>query len=314
MHAKPLVQLLGLGGREVFWDQQSIAPGDDWAKRLKDAVRSADEVVVLWCCHAARSEWVAQELAWATDADVRLVPVLLCKASAPDSVRRIQWIDMSGSMAHACELHRELRLEDVKPDPQIGNIASAPEPGLASPILDHELERLTGGPDRRVRSRASLVWRGGGMLGALILIGGLALTAVEAPHGRPIDPGTVTVIPKDTALRSDTVPVNVQPPDSLGEIVKPASRSIGLEIAAVGFVAWLLVAAWWLMRRVGAAFARYYRARRRRATLKSLPDSAKRLGYAVLHALDEPPTRDTVSEAPARHSPFDDRQAADRRG
>src|SRR5262249_15033260 len=62
-----------------------------------------DVVVVLWCCHAAASEWVAREITLALeDEKKQIAPVLLCRHPAYNPLSQYQWIDLRAVIRHTC--------------------------------------------------------------------------------------------------------------------------------------------------------------------------------------------------------------------
>src|SRR2546423_1361595 len=46
---KPLVELLSLNNRRVFWDQD-LAPGDQWNQVIRSSVKRSSIFVLFWCC------------------------------------------------------------------------------------------------------------------------------------------------------------------------------------------------------------------------------------------------------------------------
>jgi hypothetical protein len=105
---KPLVQMISLNGRRVFWDVHGIAPGDQWANTIVEAIGSTTLLVVLWCCDTAKSEWVNREIDEARKHNVRIVPVLLCDFPLNDSIREFQWIDLRNTLQHKCRHTRRV--------------------------------------------------------------------------------------------------------------------------------------------------------------------------------------------------------------
>ena len=97
----PISSLVGLG-RKVFWDVRDIEPGENWAKALKDAVGGSGTVIVLWCCHSASSDWVAQEVHQADLLNKTIVPFLLCSNPRSTLVSKYQWIDGRPFVLHQC--------------------------------------------------------------------------------------------------------------------------------------------------------------------------------------------------------------------
>lgn len=66
---------LGALGVSVWRDQDSLRPGENWAKAIGEAIAAHDVVVLLWSGEAAKSEWVERE--WSTALAMRK-PVLPC--------------------------------------------------------------------------------------------------------------------------------------------------------------------------------------------------------------------------------------------
>jgi hypothetical protein len=99
---EPLVQLMSLNGRRIFWDAISIQPGELWENTLEEALKNSRLVVVLWCCDTAVSDWVNREINLALKFNKKLVPVLLCSFPTSDSIGARQWIDLRRSVRHEC--------------------------------------------------------------------------------------------------------------------------------------------------------------------------------------------------------------------
>jgi hypothetical protein len=100
-----------LGERRVFRDVQSIPPGTPYAGELLDKARSVKVLLVLvgpnWEYHRDSTgraidnpgDWVRREIITATEAGVRLVPVLigtrpkLRESNLPDPVRHLAKVE-----------------------------------------------------------------------------------------------------------------------------------------------------------------------------------------------------------------------------
>lgn len=102
-----LSKLLRVDGRRVFRDRESIHPGEDWENELTDALSSAKQFILFWCCHAYQSEWVAWEIGQAIDRNKRVIPVLLCDQPLFEPVTRYQWIDLRRIASHPCDHDRQ---------------------------------------------------------------------------------------------------------------------------------------------------------------------------------------------------------------
>jgi hypothetical protein len=97
-----LVRLMGLTGRRVFVDKNSIKPGTEWETALREAVSNSEQMVLLWCCHSRESKWVAAEIQQAVGDRKSIVPLLLCAEPVPQPVAKYQWIDLRNVVAHPC--------------------------------------------------------------------------------------------------------------------------------------------------------------------------------------------------------------------
>lgn len=96
----PLVQLLKLGNSEVFQDVTSIDLGTKWETSILEALNQSNVVVIIWCCHAAISEWVRKELRLAVETDKVVIPVRIDKTPLPSELGEFQGLDLSGEISH----------------------------------------------------------------------------------------------------------------------------------------------------------------------------------------------------------------------
>lgn len=131
----PIVKLLEAGGRRVFWDG-AIKPGQLWADEIRDSLGTVMTVVILWCCHAARSDGVADEIEEARTRSRGLVPVLLCSYPRSSLLEKYQWIDCRSVVRHRCRMHRVPRVQ-VSAAPDVRDILAEngdhEQKGFASP-------------------------------------------------------------------------------------------------------------------------------------------------------------------------------------
>lgn len=98
---KPLVQVLSLAKRRVFWDE-FIEPGQKWNEEIQVALASSDAIVIMWCCDSAASEWVRREIRIALRREKRLTPIRLCKYPLSVDIRDFQAINLSEHICHKC--------------------------------------------------------------------------------------------------------------------------------------------------------------------------------------------------------------------
>jgi hypothetical protein len=95
-----LVKVLLIGNRHVYLDVFNILPGDRWPDELMAAVRRSHKVIVIWCRHAAQSEWVKKETELASLHKKIIVPVLLDDTPLPPHLAERQWINLQGKITH----------------------------------------------------------------------------------------------------------------------------------------------------------------------------------------------------------------------
>ncbi len=98
---KPLVELLSINQRRVFWDQQ-LKAGDSWDPVIRSSIKQSSIFVLFWCCDTRGSEYIAKELALALLLNKKVVPVKLCAAAMPQPLSDWQWIDLRQSAQHVC--------------------------------------------------------------------------------------------------------------------------------------------------------------------------------------------------------------------
>jgi hypothetical protein len=112
---RPIVQFLSIGGRQVYWYQATINPGERWSSNAIDALQNSDTVMVLWCCHSAVSASVGREVEAASLTPKPIVPVLLCSYPIEPPLAEYQWIDYRTSVRHECAHAREEASHELSP-------------------------------------------------------------------------------------------------------------------------------------------------------------------------------------------------------
>lgn len=90
---EPVVALLRTAPTDVFFDIDTIEPGDDWPDTLDRSLKRASAFVVFWCEHSAASEWVDKEWKCAVLTNKKIIPILLDSTPLPDQLKKFQWID-----------------------------------------------------------------------------------------------------------------------------------------------------------------------------------------------------------------------------
>jgi len=91
--ARQLAEQLKAAGHSVWIPENEILPGDNWAKKLGQALEDSDIIIVLVTRQAFDSESVTREIQYALTADHikgRVIPIFL----GPDSKKptQVPWI------------------------------------------------------------------------------------------------------------------------------------------------------------------------------------------------------------------------------
>ena len=98
----PVIALVrAMKNDSVFQDSRNIKPGERWKPQLLEALRRAKTVIVFWCEHSAKSEYVKEEYEVALEEEKDILPLLMDDTKLPDSLAEFQWIDLRGQRFHA---------------------------------------------------------------------------------------------------------------------------------------------------------------------------------------------------------------------
>jgi len=151
-------------GLKVFFDEDSIGPGEDIVTSIEDAIASSRHVVLVISQASVESKWVAMEASIAVFQDPsandrRLIPVLLDPLSPERirlSIRRLRRVDLTINHRVRDEYHLLLKALRVStkplPDPPP---LSAAEFKSATRVLT-EADRPTSAGQLAIRDRASV--------------------------------------------------------------------------------------------------------------------------------------------------------------
>ena len=136
-------------GVPVWLDQLDIPPGDPWDEAVENALETASHFLLVMTQASVSSSNVRDELAYAVDEGMRIIPILLEDCKVPLRVRRIQWTDFrehyDGPLDELSKaLPRDWRPEAIAPD--AGMPATAPAP---QPAEELTLERSVGAARKR---------------------------------------------------------------------------------------------------------------------------------------------------------------------
>lgn len=92
---KPLFQALAQQGWSVFWDHQSIHTGENWHRKIEEAINNSRCVVVVWSKHSIQSEWVLEEASRGKSRNV-LLPIRIDAIEPPFGFGMRQVGDFTG--------------------------------------------------------------------------------------------------------------------------------------------------------------------------------------------------------------------------
>lgn len=81
--SRRLAENLGRADFTAFNDLDSLVPGVEWAKRLREEVERSDIVLCIMSPNALRSEWWIREIAWAFEMNKLIIPILLDGETMP---------------------------------------------------------------------------------------------------------------------------------------------------------------------------------------------------------------------------------------
>jgi internalin A len=91
--AKKLANELEGQGMKVWWDFDSLKGGQDWQKEIERGIKGCDFFLVALTPDAIESEWVGNEITYASNAQKTIIPLHLKKCDVPIGLIKKQQID-----------------------------------------------------------------------------------------------------------------------------------------------------------------------------------------------------------------------------
>jgi internalin A len=91
--AKKLAGELEGQGMKVWWDFEGLKGGQDWQKEIERGIKGCDFFLVALTPDAVASEWVGNEITYATLAQKTIIPLHLKKCKIPIGLIKKQYID-----------------------------------------------------------------------------------------------------------------------------------------------------------------------------------------------------------------------------
>lgn len=144
---RELYRRLRADGVEVWLDEKSLLPGQDWRVEIPKAVREADVVIVCMSPVSARKEgFVQAEINFALDkalekpeGTIYIIPAKLEECDVPDKLSRWQWVNLFEDYEGGYEmltLSLKLRARTLGASLTPAPPREAPPPGTVKPGLE----------------------------------------------------------------------------------------------------------------------------------------------------------------------------------
>lgn len=99
--AKKLAGELEGQGMKVWWDFDSLKGGQDWQKEIERGIKQCNFFLVALTPDAVNSEWVGNEILYASNAQKTIIPLHLKKCDIPIGLVKKQYIDFEHQMQKA---------------------------------------------------------------------------------------------------------------------------------------------------------------------------------------------------------------------
>ena len=114
--ARKLASDLRQNGVRIWMDELDIPPGVRWDDAVEDALESAGRLLIVLTPQSISSESVKDELNYALDENLPIVPVLRQPCKIPYRLRRLQRVDFSEDKNYNDNLQRLLASVGIKPE------------------------------------------------------------------------------------------------------------------------------------------------------------------------------------------------------
>lgn len=84
----------------VFHDVQDIRAGKPWEPQIVNALNQAEIVIVFWCSHSSKSDYVRKEYLKAIENNKDVLPIILDKTELSLELSKYQAIDFGNIFMH----------------------------------------------------------------------------------------------------------------------------------------------------------------------------------------------------------------------
>ena len=92
---RKLADDLETAGYDVWWDITDLEGGDDWVRKIPDAIASSQYFVVVLTPNSIESEWVRKEYTQALSLRKKIIPILLTPCNIPFALNTINFVNFA---------------------------------------------------------------------------------------------------------------------------------------------------------------------------------------------------------------------------
>ncbi len=92
--AKKVAQDLEKTGHDVWWDITDIEGGDRWAKEIQEGITRSEVFLIIVSPASIISEWVEKEFIFASNRNMKIVPLLYEECELPVWLLNLQYVDL----------------------------------------------------------------------------------------------------------------------------------------------------------------------------------------------------------------------------
>jgi formylglycine-generating enzyme required for sulfatase activity len=93
---------LQVAGMEVWWDLSGIKGGDEWERKISEAIRRSQYMIVVLTPDSVESRWVRREYLRAEQMDLKIIPLKYKTCEPPLAFQDLQPIDALDGKYPAC--------------------------------------------------------------------------------------------------------------------------------------------------------------------------------------------------------------------
>jgi hypothetical protein len=162
---------LRAAGIDLWLDQEDIPPGERWDRAVEEAMKSAPSLLVVLSPVSASSQNVLDEMSYGLETGKRIIPVLHKQCEIPFRLRRLQYVDFTGSYDRAlAQLVKAIRGREqpapaasvpagaaAVPDASAGNAPIGIPAVEASPAVTHPTVPADAPLEARQSDRAAVI-------------------------------------------------------------------------------------------------------------------------------------------------------------